>query len=103
MITGNDHRHHCPQHLDHGIVGCPGRRRIAAGIEADHHIDQQRQHQQRDARDDHDQKVVEVGQLFLDRRGGGLEPELPGLRRADHPVFGGGNADAAEQGKHDGR
>ncbi|MCX7360399.1 MAG: hypothetical protein NTV97_00665, partial [Alphaproteobacteria bacterium] len=52
-------------------------------MEAPHHIDQQRQHEQRDQDDDHQQEIVQPGDVAHQRRVGGRETHLPIVRHAE--------------------
>ena len=74
----DDHRRHGPKHLDHGVVRHLRWGRIARGLESDHHVNQQPQHEQHDKGDDDQHYVVESADLLHDRRGRILETHLPG-------------------------
>ncbi len=73
----DQHWHDGPQHLDDRVVRGTRRHRVARVVEANHDVEQQAQHEQRDQRDDDQQLVVKRRQTVLDRRGGRLHAELP--------------------------
>ena len=51
-------RDHRPGHLDQRVVGGRGGDRVRLGVELHHHIEQQRQHEERDHGDDRQQQAV---------------------------------------------
>ena len=87
----DQNRHHRPGDLERRVVGGAGGLGIALLVEADHHVDEQAENEQRDHGDDDGDVGMERGDLLHDRRGGLLEAHLPrrrltiaGIGRAAH-------------------
>jgi len=78
----DQHRHNRPGDLKHRVMRGLGRCGVGRGAETHDRVEQQRQNENRDQRDDHKQHVVERADEFFDRRGGRLHAELPGQRLA---------------------
>ena len=79
----DQHRDHRPGDLEHRVVRGAARHRIALGVVAPHHPDQQAGDEQRDQGDDHQHQVVQLDLLLLQRPEGRLHAHFPGPRRAD--------------------